>query len=392
MQSRVVTDPIVDPLIGWWKEYFYFHVPFSAMCTEHMADPSGGYFAKADLVSMLTDTTYDLASDYGESQIDPDYFAYKGGVNWMKATLQSAVMRFFRDETDQDSSTKLDRYPGAYLDRQHGLQSLLSDTQVAAAVDEDLPGVDDIEDQNVLDDFATEFDKFQILRDAGFVKENDYDAWLRAQGAPGVPAAGQTSPDGQELVFPELVGFHRKWTYPTNHVDPTNGAPTSACSWSIVERGDKAMQFKEPGFLICLTVTRPKVYLGSLKGSLTGGLTTFKGFPSMVFKDHPYVELIKTTHSTTNGPLINQTTDYWFDVGDLYRFGEQFVNHTPANVLAFPTDIAAGATLADRVPTLSQVKSFFVDAAGTKNFIKEDGVIHWSIKSKLGRDATPGGM
>jgi hypothetical protein len=60
--------------------------------------------------------------------------------------------------------------------------------------------------------------------------------------------------------------------------------------------------------------------------------------------------------------------------------------------LAFPADLGGGATGADRVPTLAQVKSFFVDAAGTKNLIREDGVCHLTFKSRLGRDTTPGGQ
>lgn len=391
MQSRVVTDPILNPLIGWWKEYYFFHVPITALDANFTT--SGNGFATANIEGMFIDPTVDLRVDEGGAgAVSAPYYTFKDGMNYVQYAVEVITQWFFRDEDDV-ATTLLDNYPGAYIDRRNGFQSLLAND--ATGDDPELPGVDDIEEQEKLSAYSTEYDKWEILRDSALT-DLTYEDYLRAQGV-GVPAGQETDPDtGKVISKPELLRYVRKWQYPVNHIDPTTGTPTSAVSWSIVERGDAKYLFKQPGFVVGVTVTRPKMYLGSQKGSLTGLMSTWKHWPSVVMKDHPYTKLIKVTHSATDGPLINQATqDYWLDIGDLFEYGEQFVNFAQTvadnHALTFPGDVAGGATLADRVPTLAQSKSFFVDAAGTKNLVREDGVCHLTFKSRLGKDTTPGG-
>ena len=37
-QARVVTDPIKNPIIGWWLDHWWFYVPFSAPPTKWRTD------------------------------------------------------------------------------------------------------------------------------------------------------------------------------------------------------------------------------------------------------------------------------------------------------------------------------------------------------------------
>lgn len=391
MQSRVVSDPILNPLIGWWMEYYFVYVPLVAL-----ANGRSYGIPITDVQDMFIDPAADIASATGltQSANDATTYTYKGAMPWLNLCLQQIADDWFRDENDVDAGGAgyIENYPGAYRDRRNGFQSLLADNTTGD--DDELPGVDPIEEQVApLTGFTTEYDKWEILRDSGLT-DVTYEDYLRAQGAP-VENQAETI-DGVPIVRSELMRYIRKWSYPTNHVDPTDGTPTSALSYSVVERADKRRLFKHPGFLVGVTVCRPKIYLGSQKGSLVGLLKNYKAWPSVVLKDYPYTSLLKVTHSATDGPLQNQATqDYWVDAKDLYLYGDQFVNYAMAvadnHGIAFPTDVASGPSAEDRIPTLAQVKSFFVDAAGTKNFFRQDGVVHLDIKSRIGGDTTPGG-
>jgi hypothetical protein len=398
MQSRVVSDPVVNPLIGWWKEYYFFYVPLLSMVNSDNIDGEiYNSFDRSQIESMFIDEDFDLTTSGAAGANAPAVFVAKGTVDFVTPCLSTVTREFFRDEDDQ-AITALDRYYPAYFDRRNWLQSVDAASGTGhQARDSDMPGEDEIEAEahtilGAADD--TRYDEWLILKDAGMTALT-YQDYLREQGV-SVPRSEDTATDGSPIVRPELLRFVRKWTYPTNHIDPTTGTPTSAVSWSCVERADKHRLFKQPGFLFGVTVSRPKVYLGSQKGTATGLLTNWLRWPSVVNADRPYRSLVQVTASLTDGPLQNQSQDYWVDVKDLFLYGEEFRNQVAAvadnHALVHPSDLSSEASRkASRVPTLAQVKSFFVDVAGTKNFLREDGVVHLGIKSRIGRDTTPGG-
>ena len=175
---------------------------------------------------------------------------------------------------------------------------------------------------------------------------------------------------------------------PSNTIDPTTGAATTAVTWSIDERADKNRFIKEPGFVVGLTLARPKVYLSNQTGSLTGIMDTAAEWLPAIFRDDPYSSLIQV--AAAQGPLTGQTKGYVFDLRDLFLYGEQFTNFTPEaamNAIALPGD-----NMAKRYPSLAMARSIFTDdsaAAGArKQFLEEDGRIDLTFSTQV-EDSTP---
>ena len=59
LQARVVSDPLVAPLVGWWIEYYFFYVKHRQLASS------------ADFVDMMLDPTATLAAGAASA---PDYY------------------------------------------------------------------------------------------------------------------------------------------------------------------------------------------------------------------------------------------------------------------------------------------------------------------------------
>lgn len=378
-QAYCFTDPVKIPHIGWWLEHYFFYVSHRALETG-----KNHYFDEGALTGIHLNATTTLAG-LGASANTAATYMFKAGVDFTSHCLDAVVAAFFRDEGDEGTVTALVDYPAAYVDQRHWMHSLKLES--ATGDDDDLPGVDDVEDLNALAAYTTAKDQWEIMRDSG-VQDVTYEDYLRAQGV-GVRGRSEDAAHTETLeVLPELIRFSRQWTYPTNHIDPTDGSPTSALVWSIKERADKTRFFKEPGFLFGVAVARPKLYMSSQKGSAVGLMQQADYWLPKVFRGFPYTSVKEALDSATEGILQNQTEDYWLDIKDLYLYGDQYVNRTMVktsqNVVALPT-----ATMGKRFATAAEVKAFFVDET-TNNFVKCDGIVHTNIKTPIGGDTTPG--
>ena len=88
------------------------------------------------------------------------------------------------------------------------------------------------------------------------------------------------------------------------------------------------------------------------------------------------------------GPLGDRTTDtdaYWLDMRDELLYGDQFQNMVAFAVV--PTNTGANHLLAlpdtalnFKYPSETMCKSFFVDAAGTAFYVRQDGYASLSVK------------
>lgn len=369
MQSRVVTDPINNALIGWWKEYYFFYVTHRAL---HAWDTTGL------LQDMMLDPATNVAT-LKEAANGVPYYEFKGGMGFVQPCVEAIIAEFFRDEDEAVNVASIENYYAAKIDQEGWHHSLIKEG--TGTDDPELPGVDPQEEEDILTGFSGQYAQWELMRDAGMT-DLTYDDYLKSYGVD-VPKSESVEPETRHV--PELIRFVREWTYPTNHVDPATGSPSSACSWSIAERADKKRFFKEPGFLVGVTVTRPKLYLGSQKGAAVGLLdNAYKWLPA-VLDGHPYVSVIENTFSATDGILQNQTTDYWLDVKDLFLYGDQFVNHAMSasanHGLALPAVDAQ-----KRYPTDAMVESLF--KTGGSEYVREDGVVHLNILSRQ-RETTP---
>ena len=211
--------------------------------------------------------------------------------------------------------------------------------------------------------------QWELLRMQGLTNQT-YEDYLTTFGV---------RPTSVETHKPELVRYVRDWTYPANHVDPTNGTPTSALSWKIAERADKDRYFKEPGFLFGVHVCRPKVYLSKQAGSVTSVMSDAFAWLPAILRQGINAGFKKITAGV--GPLPANVDDYWIDLKDLLLYGEQFVNfaltETDAGMVAVPT-----TALQKRYASSTDADAFFA-SAGPLNQIRQDGVVSLHIAGSV---------
>lgn len=362
LQSRVVSDPIKHPLIGWWLEYYFFYVRH-----RDLESPD-------DFVNMVLQPGYDLSARKTADDVSTYHEGSTAALNWAKLCRDRVVEEYFREEgeTYSTAAALIDSEPIASIGMETGLQSVINDADyvsddVSLAIGGD-SAITGREIAETLHDWQTE--RHADMADA------TYGEWLSAYGVRNVEPEGPGRP--------ELLRYCKEWTYPTNTIDPTNGTPRSAVSWAITERADKRRFFREPGFVFGVTVTRPKIYLSKQ----TGHLASLMDFAEAWM---PWSATVDPTGSTmrkvaaTSGPLSANTDAYWVDTRDLLLYGDQFVNFalsaTDAGLVALPT-----AALQRRYVAQTDIDGLFVTSGTDK--IKHDGVVSLSVNTSV-YDRTP---
>lgn len=357
MQSRVVTAPVKNPLIGWWKEYYFFYVKHSQM------DGSD------DFKAMMLDIEHDLSA-YIPGATNNKYYIYddNGGIDWVTQCLKIITEEYFRDEGEAWNNVTIDGYPAAAINSNSWLDSAKDATTLATGGD--LGDIETAAEDVQLDDLSKAFQTWQFLI-ANQLTNMTYEDYLRTHGVRGKLA--------EDPRTPELIRYIRDWTYPSNTIDPADGSPTSALSWAISERADKDRFFPEPGFVVGITVTRPKFYLAKQKGMLAQWLDSALGWLPAIMREDPYTSLRE--FSNAQGPLGgNVTNGYWVDLRDLYIWGDQFVNYDiDADATGVALDLPTTA-LQHKYPTEAMVDTLYVGADAT-NGVLEDGVVHLNILS-----------
>lgn len=361
-QSRVVTDPIKNPLIGWWQEYYFFYVK--------LRDLAG----RATFEQMMLDQGYDVSGLFSASNVATHH---KGSrLNYTQMCLERVTECYFRDDGEawNASGATLDSLPLAKINREGWWNSLTDATT--------------IQDETIIDeggsDTLTGLQLEQAQRRAMFdqmmsMSGMDFEDYLRLAGV-------RTTTE--ELHMPELIRYVKEWTYPTNTVDPDDGSVASACSWVIQERADKDRFFKEPGFIFGATVTRPKVYYKEAVGSAAHMLDdAFSWLPAILRDDHR--TSLKTEDNAT-AAWEGLTNDFVWDSRDLFLYGDQFIGGvldpdatTGINTVALPE-----ADTDHRYVTDADVDSMFV-TADTACFVRQDGICRLTIATPEGIDWTP---
>lgn len=160
-------------------------------------------------------------------------------------------------------------------------------------------------------------DAFEMLRSMGIVNMT-YEDWLRSQGI---------AISNRDENKPELLSRFSEFQYPSNIIDPATGALSSACSW-VFKNGDRKPKFfKEPGFVIGISVTCSKVYFAGLVGFAAGFAQRAWDWMPNYMAHMPETSLKNFTVGT--GSLGDRTTDiddYFFDMRDELIYGDQFQN------------------------------------------------------------------
>lgn len=312
IQSRVVTAPVKSRVVGWWLEYFMFYVPFRQM-------PSA-----ANLVAMFVDPTVTLSTSAAKA-----YRYYDGrGFDFVSECLQVVTQEWFRREGESWSSfTIRANRPAATVNKDDFGESLIDNSVLPDGGAIAGMQVDDLDRARMVLEYRRQL--ATMGSDGGAI---DYEEVIASYGA-SLRAAKRRD-------RPELIRYIRDWSYPVNTVEPTTGTPTTAVSWAITDRADKARKFNEPGFIFGVQVVRPKVYFANQTGAAAIMLDRAQRWLPPVMDDTG-AERSLAEFASTEGPYGKSAaglpSGYWLDVRDLFNYGDQYL------------DIATGTTLFNRI-------------------------------------------
>lgn len=367
-QVRAVTDPIKNPLIGWWLEHYFFYVKLSDLYEredfrEMVLNPA---FNKADITTAQGGTA---------AAISHYYSGGAGMIDYVKLCQRVCVDHYFRDEDDTYANFSIADSAG----RTHPLAQLVGNSvfdSVHIADDATAQDVTLVNEAGTGTLTASELKEqmalYEMQRMYGLT-ELSYEDWLAQFGV---------KVETETIHKPELIRYSRVWQYPTNTVNPATGAPTSAVSWTLQERIDKPRIFKEPGFIYGLTCCRPKVYIRAQEGTFTSLLNDFKAWLPPLFTQADYHHSLKPV-STSAGPLQTVQTDaegYVVDLKDLFLYGEQFTNIAlTATANNFMDCVSADLANVRYPVALADIDELFT-TTGTNN-VRQDGVVNLQIAS-----------
>lgn len=360
MQSRVVTDPIKNRLLGWWCEHYWFYVKHRDLDD------------RLEFEKMVLDPSWTAAAV--DSATDVTNLYYEGGsgsgtlyINWLEKCLKRITEEYFRDEGETWNTNAIDSLPVAKVGGPGWLHSVQPEASVSWT-DVEISTAGD--DKFTMGELTAAQMQYEWLRSNGAVAMT-YEEFLGTYGV--------VTPPEQNHV-PELIRFARNWSYPVSAIDPSDGSAASAVQWSITERADKDRFFKEPGFVVGLTVCRPKVYFSRQVGYAAAMLNDAYSWLPAVMGADPRTSLKLIPDN--NGPLGDNTdaNGYWVDVKDLYLYGDQFVNfslsETDAGFVALPTagmqKKYADGTMADAL----------FESASPLNKIRQDGIVSLGIAGR----------
>lgn len=378
IQTRTVSDPIKNPLVGWWNEHWLFFVPLQGLSDKFRA--------------MVINPEEDMSSLDDATHVDYYHENTSSGtdINYAKRCTEAIVDNFFRaeGETSSTSGTTLTSVttatmPMAGYHQDWYIDSAINDDDYVPPADENLTDAGSEQGTAVyISEIANAMQRWELMRYHNLTQLTFEEYCASHWGGTAVP---------EKNNVPELLRYSGDWTYPTNTIDPTNGTPRSAVSWSKRFSADKARLFKEPGFIVGVTTSRPKVYLKNLSSSAVMLMKSAKSWlPPSLMKD-PHASMTRV--AAGDAPLTANTDDYWVDINDIFQHGDQFYNFvntaTDANFVSSP--VAGGTDVGRRFPTSADLDALFVSASPA-NQIREDGTCNLTIASRRHTDTSPNGI
>lgn len=380
-QTRTITDPIKNPLIGWWNEHWLFYVKLTDL------------YDRDKLVQMLMNPVEDMTTLDSATNLDNYHENTSSGsdIDWVKLCLARVVDEYFRYEGETSTtagttvtSVAANTVPVAQLGAGGFIDSSINDADYRTNDIELLDisagtTIEGSDDKLHASEVVNQLHKWELARAAGLTQMS-YEEYCATYW-------GGTAVEEKQHV-PELVDYRRQWTYPTNTIDPTNGAPRSACSWAQRYKTTKQRFFKEPGFLFGVTTTRPKVYLDGLSSNAVMLMKSAKTWLPPSLMQDPHAAMTKV--AAGDAPLTLNTDAYWVDVRDILLHGDQFLNFaltaTDANLFTAP--VAGGTNVGQRYPNSTDMDALFVSASPA-NQCREDGIMVPSIATRFWEDLSP---
>ncbi|MDR2858677.1 MAG: hypothetical protein LBV50_12655, partial [Novosphingobium sp.] len=87
-EARVVSDPVLNALIGWKKEYYFYYVPITLLLVDAIRD------------MFIDPANVDIAATYGVAASQVPFYTAKGSIDYMKRALYRAVEDHYRDDEE----------------------------------------------------------------------------------------------------------------------------------------------------------------------------------------------------------------------------------------------------------------------------------------------------
>lgn len=367
LQARVVSDPINNSVIGWWCEHYFFYVKLRDLYTRDL------------WVAMLLDPATDLSSMDAASEPLEHHLngTANPAINYVHQCLTRVTDVFFRAEGENANDYLQGNLPSAALNMTDAMQSAIKDSDwiTASGIDENLVSTSAGQGDATAAVYTSEIDA--AMRRYQFASQNRLTDMTFAEFC---RQYGVKLPDAEEDLKPELLRYSRDWSYPSNTIDPTSGTARSAMSWSIAERADKARLFKEPGFILGVTVVRPKMYLSNINGDATSAMRdVYRWLPAPLAND-PFSSWVK--EASGDPPLSGLAAAYWWDVKDLFLHGQQFLNFSTAsephrcNLAVLPKAAThSGGKGVVYYPASTDVDKLFVTETAGVSKIRQDGIV-----------------
>lgn len=354
LQTRCVSVPLESTLIGHWLEHYFFYVKLTDLDDYE------------DIKTMLMDAT--AASVTTEGADNQYLFAKSGAIAWQQMCLDRIVAEYFRDEGDAESVVgSTTGLPFAYMDKSGFMDSFILDS----AIQTDNINTDTADME--FDEFEKEFATYQMMRQ-NQLTELDFYEWL---GSFGVRVS-----DDERPRKPELIRFFRDFSYPTNTVSG-DGSINTQMSWSVQGRADKDRFFKEHGFIVGVTVQRPKIYLGHQVQSAISLLDGALAWLPANLKEQTHISLQQINSGDAKSPFESTlitgtgTADYWLDVRDLFVHGDMFQNMGTITASEHHVDCYSNSFHGKKYPKESDILA--LGASTTNLSYEHDGVVSLNI-------------
>lgn len=350
-QSRKVSDAVVNPLSGWWNEYFIFYVPVSGLI-DH------GYYSEASIINPDEDT-----SSFNAGSTSTLLYTASGAKDFVKGCMEVCTEYYFREPGQTWDSFQIRTGLPAVALQTEGWWNTLADKDTEV----------DPEDATVLDAATTDTLEVSEIESAlrayrAEIRYNlsdmDFDDWLVSQG---VRRARLERSRG----VPEIIRYWRDWSYPTNTVGE-DGTVNSQLSWSTRFNASKRRYFEEPGFIFGMTCTRSKMFLSNLIGTFAGRMNGFyewtRGLPDEY-------RLLRAGTTGVAAFVSGESVEVIASLDAIHTLGDQFVNvdmGTDAwiNVAALPD--ADLSQMGSGFPTQTDARSVFSDTVTPATYSRED--------------------
>jgi len=377
LQSQVWSDPLNVQLknTGWWCEYNVFYVKHRDMPGYEVGTDGLG----RDLVDMFVSN--ESIASHQDADGNAVTYCPPGGVDFVLNAVRRVVDEYFRDEGESYSIAEIDGIPLCQI-YGRGRSDAFDKLTLASAYADHRQELDADGDGTIYvgDEMNRAFQEWAVAHDAGII-DMTYDDWMKTYGGRAV----ETDIDRVDYHRPEDLAYMREFTYPTNTVEPTTGVPAVAVGWRVASRLDKRLFFREPGWLIGFNTVRPKVYLGKQQGAIAGAMQTRASWlpPVLANQEDATHILFDDAAGPLKGVMDAGNVDYWIDLRDLLKNGDQFVNYaTPASGnTGVPFMALPSATGQRRYASSSEIMALFSDT--TNGRFRQDGVLSLSIQGRI---------